>query len=271
MEAEAANGNSAASNFDLKVLKDPKALVKVFKLMSPRNRFKILRNMSQEDLKYLMQFMDKKDLVTGLNYFTKDKLVNLMYELPKEKISKCLFSKFSPKKFLKMIPEREINYFFESSKLDKNEIIKEVQNLEPDALQGLMENITGQPQNPNSAPDAKEVGKTLQSLSPQKFKKAIQSMDRKHKSQIILALTEKHPDLFCEFSKDALMFPLKQLEKPELVKTTSVLEQEDLVEMVSELPEDLMAVVVTQLDPEKLAEVLCDRFQDVLQDIGSLG
>lgn len=264
MKAEAANGNSKAANFDLSVLSDPKELVKVFKLFSARNRYKILRNMSQEDLKYLMQFLEQKDLVMGLNFFTKDKLLALVNDLPKAKIAKILFNKFPPEKFLQMIPEREMNTFFESTKIDKEQVLKSLQDFPPEILEGLMESITGQPA---KDVDRKQVINTLNMLPPNKFKKAIQSMNKDSKAKLILNLTQKDPSLFLEFSKDALMFPLKQLDKPELIKNMAVLEPEDLIEMLQELPEDLMAIVVTQIDPEVFADVLCDRFKDVLEDI----
>lgn len=264
MKEEAANGNKSASYFDLNVLSNPKELVKLFKLTSARNRYKILRNMSQEDLAYLMQFLETKDLVMGLNFFTKDKLMGLIYQLPKEKITQILFNKFPPQKFLAMIPEREMNYFFESSKIDKDEVMKSLMGMPPEALEVMMENLTGQPA---QGMDKKTMLQTVENLPPNKFKKAMQSLDRKSKTKLILDLTEKNPDLFLEFRKEALIFPLQQLDKPELIKNMAVLEPEDLIEMMEELPEDLMAIVVTQIDPEVFADVLCNKFQDVLSEI----
>lgn len=266
MEAEAAAGNTKAANFDLNVLHDPKELVKLFKLSNSRNRYKILKNMNASDLKYIMQFLTKEDLLLGLNFFTKDKLIDLIHNLPKDKITKILFNKFSPEKFLKMIPEREINTFFESTKIDKEQVLSSIEGLPPAALKNLMETLTGQP--------AKEVNKskvikTLRDLTPNKFKKAVQSLDKESKMKIVLDLTRKDPKLFLEFTKEALMTPLKQLDKSELIKNMDVLENDDLLKMIEELPEDLMSVVATQIDPEILAEVLCDKFQNVLAELSA--
>lgn len=264
MKAEAANGNKKAANFDLNVLNDPKELIKVFRLFSAKNRYKILKNMNQSDLRYLMQFLEHKDLVLGLNFFTKDKLVQLMYNLPKDKIAKIMFNKFSPEKFLKMVPEKEMNAFFESTKIDKAQVMETLETFPPEILEGMMENITGQP--------AKGMGtdkilNTLHNLNPNRFKKAIQSLDKDSKAKLIFKLTQKDPKLFLEFSKDALMYPLKQLDKPELIKNMAVLEPDDLVKMLEELPQDLMSVVVTQIDPEVFADALCNDFQKILEDI----
>lgn len=264
MKNEAASGNKPAANFNLDVLSDPKELLKVFKLYNARNRYKILKHMSQADLQYLMQFLDQKDLVTGLNFFTKDKLISLMYNMPKDKILKVLFNKFSPDKFLKMIPEKEMNLFLESDKIDKNEVMKSLEAMPPEALEGMMENLTGQP---CKGMDKNNILKTVQGLEPKKFKKAMQSLNKNAKIKLIKDLTQKNPDLFLEFSKDALMFPIKQLDKPELIKNMAVLEPEDMIKMLQELPQDLMSVVVSQIDPKIFADVLCDKFKDVLSEL----
>lgn len=264
MKTEAAKGNKSAANFDLNVLNDPKELVKVFRLFSARNRYKILKNMNQSDLIYLMKFLDQKDLVMGLNFFTKDKLVSLLNNLPKDKILKVLFNKFSPEKFLKMIPEKEMNLFFESDKIDKGQVLNSLQSFPPEILEGMMENITGKA---SKGTDKRTILKTMQNLPPNKFKKALQSLDKDAKMKLIFSLTQKDPKLFLEFSKDALMFPLKQLEKPELIKNMAVLNPEDMVNMLKELPQDLMSVVVSQIDPAIFADVLCDKFKDVLSEL----
>lgn len=264
MKEEAASGNAKAANFDLEVLKNPKELAKLFKLSTARNRYKILKNMNSSDLKYLMQYLSKDDLLMGLNFFTKDKLLALIENMPKNKIAKVLFNKFSPEKFLKMVPEKEIDKFFDSTKIDKEQVIASVSTLPPEALDAIMENITGK--NSNNV-DPNKVVDTLRSTNPNKFRKAIQSLNKEFKTKIVTDLTRNDPKLFLEFSKDALMTPLEQLDKPELIKTMSVLESEDLLKMLDELPEDLLSVVVTQIDPEVFAELLCDKFQDVLADI----
>ncbi len=263
MENEASNGNAAATNFDLAVLKDPKELAKVFKLYSARNRFKILKNMTTDDLKELMKYLDPKDLLNGLSFFTKDKLLQLTSELPKEKIALIVLNKFGQEKFLKMTSEKAMNKFFESDKLDKQQVTNAMQVLQPAALQAMMENFTGE----ECKDDKATILKNMQGLETKKFRKMLQCMNKDSKEKVIAQLTQKDPDLYKEFSTEALVAPLSQLEKPEIIKAMQVLEPEDLVGMLEELPKDLMSVVVTQIDPEVFADLLCNNFQDILADI----
>ena len=271
MEAEAAQGNTQAASFQEDVLNDPKELVKLFKLQSARNRYAILSNMNSQDLEYLVQFLEPGDLLMGLMFFTKEKILNLIYDLPKDKICSILFNAFSPEQFLKMIPEKEINKFFDSDKLDKNQILDFVKTIPEDKLNKMMEKYlykeTGKLQE-NLNMSKEQVVKFMDQLEPEKFKSALKCFEREEKMGLILELTQKDPKLFMEFSKNALRMPLAQLDKDEIVKNMNKLEPEDLMKMVNELPDDILAVVVTQIDPLVFAELLCKNFQDVLSEIG---
>ncbi len=271
MEAEAAQGNTQAASFQEDVLNDPKELVKLFKLQSARNRYAILSNMNSQDLEYLVQFLEPGDLLMGLMFFTKEKILNLIYDLPKDKICSILFNAFSPEQFLKMIPEKEINKFFDSDKLDKNQILDFVKTIPEDKLNKMMEKYlykeTGKLQE-NLNMSKEQVVKFMDQLEPEKFKSALKCFEREEKMGLILELTQKDPKLFMEFSKNALTMPLAQLDKGEIVKNMNKLEPEDLMKMVNELPDDILAVVVTQIDPLVFAELLCKNFQDVLSEIG---
>ncbi len=271
MEAEAAQGNTQAASFQEDVLNDPKELVKLFKLQSARNRYAILSNMNSQDLEYLVQFLEPGDLLMGLMFFTKEKILNLIYDLPKDKICSILFNAFSPEQFLKMIPEKEINKFFDSDKLDKNQILDYVKTLPEDKLNKMMQKYmyqeTGKTQD-DLHMSKEQVVKFMDQLEPEKFKTALKCFEREEKMGLILELTQKEPKLFTEFSKNALTMPLTQLDKGEIVKNMNKLEPEDLMKMVNELPDDILAVVVTQIDPMVFAELLSKNFQDILAEIG---
>ena len=81
-------------------------------------------------------------------------------------------------------------------------------------------------------------------------------------------LTKEDNKLLTEFSKNALTFPLRQLDKVDIVKNMNKLEPDDLIKMTNELPDDLLAVAVTQIDPMVFAELLSKNFKDVLTEIG---
>lgn len=270
MKLEAQQGNTQASRFDTQVLNNPRELVKLLKLTSSRNRFAIISNMNTDDLQYLMQFLDMKDLLMGLMCFTKTKLLNLIYDMPKEKIAKIVFNAFSPEKFLKMIPEKEINKFFDSDKLDKKQIMDFIKQLDPEKLNKMMEKfltkMTGKKQeNLNMEPE--QIFQFLDKLNPDKFKEALKCFERDDKMDLILALTKKDKKLWTEFSKNALTMPLQQLDKVDIVKNMNKLEPEDIMKMLQELPDDALAMVVTQIDPLQFADVLVKNFQDILGEI----
>ena len=258
MEIEAQNGNTQASNFDTSVLNNPRELVKLLKLTSTRNRYAIISNLNTDDLQYLLQFLEMKDLLLGLMCFTKTKLLNLIYDLPKEKICSILFNAFSPEKFLKMIPEKELDKFFDSDKLDKNQIMDYIKTLEPEKLNKMMQKfihkMTGQ-NTENLQMEPEQIYKFLEKLQPDKFKEALKCFERDEKMGLVLELTKKDEKLWTEFSKNALTIPLKQLDKPDIVKNMKDLEPEDLTKMLEELPDDVLAMVVTQIDPLVFAEI----------------
>ncbi len=274
MEAEAAQGNTQAADFQQDVLNDPKALVKLFKLSDAKNRYAILSNMSSHDLEYMLQFLTVEDLQMALMFFTKEKILNLIYDLPKNKICSIVFQAFSIEQFLKMIPEKEINKFFDSDKLDKNKILDFVKTIPEEKLNKMVEKFMqveygktlkdGQQLNMSK----EQVVKFLDNMQPDKFKTALKCFELEEKSALILNLTKEDPKLLMEFSKNALTFPLRQLDKGEIVKNMNKLEPEDLIKMVDDLPDDLLAVAVTQIDPMIFAEVLCKNFQDILSEIG---
>lgn len=271
MEAEASQGNTQAANFDQKVINDPKELVKLFKLSNAKNRYAILSNMNSQDLEYLLQFLTTEDLQMGLMFFTKEKILNLIYDLPKNKICTILFQTFSPEQFLKMIPEKEINKFFESDKLDKNKILDFVKTIPEDKLNKMVEKFMFQEEGKlqqNNNWSKEHVTQWLDQLKPEKFKKALQCFERDEKTALILNLTKEDKNLFTEFSKNALTFPLRQLDKGEIVKSMNKLEPDDLIKMVDQLPDELLAVVITQIDPMVFAEVLSKNFQDIIAEIG---
>ena len=271
MEAEAAQGNTRAEDFQKDVLNDPKQILKLFKLSNAQNRYAILSNMNSSDLEYLVQFLEPGELQMALMFFTKEKILNLIYDLPKNKICSILFQAFSTEQFLKMIPEKEIDKFFESDKLDKNKILDYVKTIPPDKLNKMVEKYMYQEEGKiqeNNNWSNEHVVKWLDQLKPDQFVKALQCFEREEKMGLITDLTKKDKSLFTEFSKNALTIPLRQLDKPDIVKNMNKLEPSDLIKMVNELPDELLAVAVTQIDPQVFAEVLCKNFQDILSEIG---
>ena len=264
METEAAQGNKSAVNFEEEVFRDPDSILELYKLTSPKNRFLILREMKTDELQYLMQFLGEDVLYDSLRFLSQEKLMKMVSQLPKEKLATIVFSSFSVKDFLKVTQEKEINKFFESPKIEKNKIIKAVEGLDPEKLQGMMELMTGQP---CSHCDSKEVQAKLLELDDKKFMRTLQAFNPETKSQLIMNMVEDTPEYLLEFSTNAMMKPLTMLQKPDFLKTLAVLQPEDYLNMLQEVPEDIMPMIVTQIDPEVFAQLLSTNFKDILKEI----
>ena len=264
MEAEAAQGNKSAVSFENEVFNDPQSILELFQLTSPKNRFLILKNLNTNELQYLMQFLGDKESYNSLKFLSQEKLMKMVSKLPKEKLATIVFNSFSVKNFLKVTQEKEMNKFFESPKLEKNDILKAVEGMEPEKLQSMMELLTGQV---CQHCDAKEVQEKMAALDDKKFMRTLQAFNPETKAALIMNMTKEKPEYLLEFSNDALMKPLTQLQKPDFLKTLSVLDPKDHLDMLSELPDDIMPLVVTQIDPEVFAKLLATNFKDILKEI----
>lgn len=264
MEAEAVQGNTQAARFEDEVFNSPDQILKLYQLTSPKNRFLLLRNMKPDELLFIMQFLDEEVLYSALKFLSQDKLTKMVSELPKAKLATIVFNSFSVEKFLQIIPEKEMNKFFESPKIEKAKIMKAVDGLDQSKLQGIMENLTGQP---CSHCDSREVRAKLGELDEKKFQRAVLAMNPETKAALIQGMTEDNPEYLLEFSTNAMMKPLTQLQKPDFLKCLAVLEPEDYLNMLQELPKDIMPLVCTQIDPEIFAELLSTNFKDILKEI----
>lgn len=264
MEAQAANGNKQAVDFEDDVYNNPSSILELYQLTSPKNRFLILKNLKSDELQYLMQFLDDEVLYSALQFLPQEKLTKMVSQLPKEKLATIVFNSFSVKNFLKVTQEKEMNKFFESPKIEKQNILKSINGLDQEKLQSIMELLTGQI---CTHCDSKEVVEKMSSLDDRKFARTLQAFNPETKAAMIMNIVDEKPEFLLEFSTNALMKPLTMLEKPEFLKTLQVLEPQDYLEMLDELPTDIMPAIVTQIDPEVFAQLLSSNFQDILKEI----
>lgn len=277
MQAEAAQGNSAAANFDSTILDDPVKLIQLFKLKDPSNKFAILSNMNEDDLKNILPLLSEEDLLIGLNYFTKDQLLKLSEALPKEQLLKLTFEMFSPEQLMQIMPEDQLNKILTSIDLDKNMVIRMLPELKPQILAQMYEGATGQaaPQVGNSVGldgssnyNASQLVQSIIDLPDDKFKEALLSIPPANKQAFVLKLAKENPKLFQAIDSDAFINIIKgRKDKDDIIRSASVLDKDSLIGMIRELPKDLTAAVLTQIDPEKLAGVLISSFRDILRQI----
>ena len=265
LKAEAENGNKKAANFEMEVLRNSKEIVKLFKLSDSSNRYKILKNMNQSDLQYLLQFLDETDLNYALNFFTKTKLLDVLKEVPKNELLNVIFDAFSVKDFLELIPEKELDKFFKSEKVDKKQIREFLKSFPPEALAKMIEAVEGKPVDRKQSQP--EMYEKIQEYNDKQLQDGLEGLSKKYKMKMVEKLTQKDGDLWKEFETNVLVKPMEQLEKSEIVKSMEQLEPDTMLEIVESLPQDYLAIVTTQIDPKEFADQLIKYFGDILAQI----
>lgn len=262
VKQEALNGNEEAQRALIQILNDSDSLLKLFRLGNANNRWQILKELSEYDLQSLLPYLEKEDLVMGLYFFQKESLLKMIQELPEKEVMQIVFECFTPKDFIKLIPEEEINKWFESEKVDPQFVFEQLQMFNKDVLAQMVQSITGEfDENANS----EQLLMTIAGFNKEDFLKSVQSLDPKYKNQIILNMTKENPDLWYEFGSKTLSKPLERLKKPDIIKGMGALKEKTLVKLVDNLPQELLAVVITQINPEVFSKVLCDKYQDLLK------
>ncbi|MBE7705467.1 MAG: hypothetical protein E7Z90_06650 [Cyanobacteria bacterium SIG29] len=264
MQAEALKGNEAAAKFMAKISGNPELLVQLYQLTDPKNRFLILSHMNQEDLAKIMECLEPDELILGLSIFTQEALVELMMKLPPETLSTVVLENMDTNKFLDQLPEEHMDAFLSSEKIDRNMFMIGMQDMEDSSLQKMMEKYSGQP-----CYDNREtiMGK-MNEMDDKNFQRAIMGFEEDDKKQLIGNMLQAKPDLFEEFSPEAMVEPFKAMEKEDVLKALTVLDTEELMPMVEDLPQDIMALIATQIDPAMFAQILTSDFKDIIASCG---
>ena len=262
VKAEALEGNEAAQQALIKILNDADSLLELFRLGNANNRWQILKELSQYDLQNMLKLLEKDELVMGLQFFQKDGLLQMIEALPEKEVMQIVLECFALKDFIKLIPESEINKWFESEKVDRDKVFEQLQTMNREVLAQMVHCVTGEMDvEANSA----QLLKTIEGFNKQDFLKSVQSMDVKYKNQIILRMTQEKPELWYEFGSKTLTKPLQALQKPELILGMSALKEKTLIKLVDNLPQELLSVVMTQINPQVFAQFLTENYQDLLK------
>ena len=264
MQIEAAKGNTKAAECLIRALSDPKELAKLFQLINPNNRYLILKNMNKEDLCKVMENLETDQIVLGLSIFTQEALCKLLTFLEPEALATLVLENMDSEKFVKMLPEDYLNEFLSSDKIDRNVMMKAMEDVDEEQLQKMMEHTTGESCYEDKATILQKVG----SMKDDDFMKTILSMETKGKQQLINNVLSIKPELFEEFSPEAMVYPFQTMEKNEILKALTVLEPQDFMPMMEELPQEVLALIATQVDPDVFAEILCSDFADVIAQCG---
>ena len=189
----------------------------------------------------------------------------MLENLPSEQLVNTAFELFSKEEIVQLMPDDQLNQFLTSTDIDKNKILKHMQSIPPEYIAQVLEQITGEPaQNLNSIDLTKQIGQ----LNPLEYQDALMAFQPTQKQQLVLSLGKEHEEWFQLFDNHAYTTVMnREKQQPEIVKAMSVIEPEYIQEMIKELPNDLLSIVITQMDTEQFAEILMDRYPDLLAEI----
>ncbi len=265
IEAEASQGNQYAIELAQELTSNVSLIMELFDLADTNNKYMILREMSSQQLQAFIPEMEEKDLQQGLFFFTQDKLMKMLEELPAEQLVNTAFELFSREEIVKFMPDEQLDKFLTSTAIDKNKILKHIQSIPEEYVAQVLEQITGEShENMKSFDLSKKFGQ----LSPLEYQDALKSFQPTQKQQLVLSLGKEHEEWFQLFDADAYTKIInREKQQPEVVKAMSVIEPEYLQNMIKELPNDLLSLVITQMDTEQFAEILIDRFPELVADL----
>ncbi len=263
MELELEQGNDYAALIS-SAMQNPQKLAKLLQLVDPKNRYLIIRNLSENDLEKLIPYLEQDDLLWGLRYFRVDKIIEMLNKLPTEELMSVVLQRFTLKDIFMLMPTDEIDKFLENEKVERKDVMKYFESLDPSELERILVEQFGSVMK-DKKPE--EQLKFMESLKDDDFTKMLQGMKKKDKVGLMVSLCNEKPKLLEEIDPENITRPMRTMEKHDILKCMEVLDPEFLVPMVLELPPDLLQVVATQIDPQVFAQVLIDEFPDVLSKI----
>lgn len=263
LEAEAAEGNQQAIKLAQEILSDTNLVIKLFELADANNKYLILRELNSQELEQFLPEMEEEDMLQGLFFFTQDKLMKMLEELPSEQLVNTVFEMFSKEEIVQLMPEEQLDKFLTSTDIDKNKILKHMQSIPPEYVAQVLEQITGEAVDDDM--DSIDLSKQFGQLNPLEYQDALKSFQPTQKQQLVLSLGKEHNEWFQLFDAHAYTTIInREKQQPEVVKAMSVIEPEHIENMLKELPDDLLSIVITQLDTDKFADVLMDKFPEVI-------
>lgn len=265
IEAEAASGNQQAVELAQELTTNTSLIMELFDLADTNNKYMILRELTAQQLQVFLPEMEESDMLQGLFYFSQDKLMNMLEELPSEQLVNTAFELFSKEEIVQLMPEEQLDKFLTSTDIDKNKILKHMQSILEEYVAQVLEQITGEAA---EGLDSIELSKKFGQLNPLEYQDALMAFQPTQKQQLVLSLGKEHQEWFQLFDAEAYTKIMnREKQQPEVVKAMSVIEPEYIQNMLTELPNDLLSLVITQMDTEQFAEILMDRFPEVIAEI----
>lgn len=267
IEAEAKDGNTVAKDYGRKLFGNVDELIETFQLADPTNKYNILQQMSPEQREKVLELLDSEDMVIGLNFFTQDKLEQMLGKVSVAEAANVALEAFPLAQIIAMMPEEEMDAFFMSSEVPKEQLTAQLRNLDPELLIQMAEGITGQAADTN---DASKVIAQISALPEKQFKEVMASLDPEIQQSIVFQMANEDLGILLNFNGQAFVDMVSNQQKPDMVKAMIALDSESLQKMTRQLPEDLFSIVATQVDTKLFAKLLIDRCPDLLEKFTSM-
>ena len=265
IEAEAAQGNTAAVSYAQEIYNSPEKLIKIFRLADVENKFVLIKNMDSRTREDILPMLEPEDLVMGLYFFNKDSLLKMLSEVDSEELVNVVLDALPFQDIIKLIPEEDLAEFFQSKDIDKYVIENEFKNMPHEVMQKFIEGLTGMAY--GKVEDPEGIIKDIINLPEDKFRNFMSQIDPDVQRQLVFQITKKDEKYLQIFSNEMYVEMLdNQLMKNEIVPSMIMLKKESLVNMITVLPEDLMSVVASQIDTEKFVNYLMQGHLDLLKD-----
>ncbi len=265
IEAEAAQGNTAAVSYAQEIYNSPEKLIKIFRLADVENKFVLIKNMDSRTREDILPMLEPEDLVMGLYFFNKDSLLKMLSEVDSEELVNVVLDALPFQDIIKLIPEEDLAEFFQSKDIDKYVIENEFKNMPHEVMQKFIEGLTGMAY--GKVDDPEGIIKDIINLPEDKFRNFMSQIDPDVQRQLVFQITKKDEKYLQIFSNEMYVEMLdNQLMKNEIVPSMIMLQKESLVNMITVLPEDLMSVVASQIDTEKFVNYLMQGHLDLLKD-----
>ena len=266
IKEEAKQGNTKATDYQREVFGSVDELIKSFKLDNPSNKLNVIKSMTEEQKTQLLPLLSDEDMVMGLNFFTQDKVLAMFSQVPSSEAANVALETYSLDKVIAMIPDEQLEKFFYSDDVNKNQVVKQLQAMPSESLIQMVEGITGVESNTD---DSMALIEQISSLPDKQYKETMANMDPNIQGQVVFQMANDNKKTLEIFDSSAYVGMMQRLQKPEMVKSMVALQTQSLQSMVTQLPGDLLSVVETQVNTEELAKFLMSNCQDVLSKLGN--
>lgn len=234
------------------------------KLNISQNKFFIIRLMRRGEIVALLYLLDKNKLVEAMQLFPRSRLIQFIHHLPKENILKMLLWMIPLRVLMQLFPTEVIFNILRSKRLQVGNLVAGFENMPVEALQKLMENITGR--NVDKV-NPRELLAMFRQLSKEQILEGMKSWPAKHIFEFVFQEVKKDPELLMMIPRGEYMKVVATMTKPHLVEMFRLLPESQLVQCLSQLPDKLLAMAASQLDDKMFGSILINQYPHLIAEL----